>query len=159
AEARRPADAEAGLEQGPTMFKGFAYEGAGMALSMLDALPGGGRRHVAQFLQGRADLHGYMVYGGVGWAMAPPPRVSWSTRYAGDPVLRWLTLDGYGFHQAYFRTRRYVHEKLRHDAFPWPGDSPAWYPARVIDQGVGRAMWFVAGTDVERLHTMVQRFA
>ena len=50
------------------------------------------------------DEHVYMAYVGVGWAMARLPRVLWSRLYAPDPLLRWLVLDGYGFHQAYFRT-------------------------------------------------------
>jgi hypothetical protein len=151
AEASRPRDAEAGLETVPEGFRGFAYEGAAMALAVRDGLPAGGRRHVAEFLEGSAAAHIYMAYVGVGWAMARLPRLRWSTLYAPDPLLRWLVLDGYGFHQAYFRTAQYVHGRYQHDRFPWPGDSPAWYSNRAIDQGVGRATWFVCGTDAQRV--------
>ena len=159
AEAGAPTDAEAGLEAVPAAVRGFAYEGAAMAMAVRDGLPIGGRRHTERFLAGRADRHVYMAYVGIGWAMARIPKFRHSTLYAADPVLRWLILDGYGFHQAYFRTEQYVHDQYQAERLDWPGGGPPWYAKRVVDQGVGRAMWFVAGTDVDLLHTMVQRFA
>ena len=156
AEAKRPTDAEGPLEGVPAAFRGFAYEGAAMGLAMRDGLPGGGTRHVADFLRGRADRHVYMVYVGVGWAMARLPRFRWSTLHAPDPLLRWLVLDGYGFHQAYFATRRYVHGQFREERFPWPGGHP--YAANAIDQGIGRASWFVGGTDPAVVADLFARF-
>ncbi|GAB3834732.1 DUF1702 family protein [Dactylosporangium cerinum] len=158
AEAAHDLDAEVGLEGVPAPFRGFAYEGAAMGFGVRDGLPLGGTRHVETFLTGRAARHVYMAYVGVGWAMARLPRLRWSTLHAPDPLLRWLVLDGYGFHQAYFKTDRYVHQHYREVDFPWPVGGPAGYAARVIDQGVGRAMWFVGGTDAERVHEMIQRF-
>jgi hypothetical protein len=158
AEARTPVEAEEELERIPTRFKGFAYEGAAMAFAILDALPFGGRRRVSTFLSGRGGDHVYMAYVGVGWAMARLPRFRWSTLYAADPLLRWLVLDGYGFHQAYFRTKRYVDEQFQETAFPWPAAGPRWYARRVIDQGIGRAMWFVGGTDPDLVATMIDKF-
>nr|WP_246278823.1 DUF1702 family protein [Phytohabitans rumicis] len=157
AEARTTDDAEMRLEQIATRFRGFAYEGAAMGFAIRDALPFGGG-NIAKFLAGRGQAHVYMVYVGVGWAMARLPRMLWSRIAPADPVLRWLALDGYGFHQAYFRTQRYVHERYHHDRFPWPVDGPSWYASRVLDQGVGRAMWFVCGTDPALLAKTIARF-
>jgi hypothetical protein len=158
AQARVPTDAEFGLETIPRRFRGFAYEGAAMGFAMRDGLPGGGTDHVARFLTGRADAHIYMAYVGVGWAMARLPRFRWSKLYAPDPLLRWLVLDGYGFHQAYFHTRRYVFEQYREPAFPWPAEGPRWYADKVIDQGIGRATWFVGGADPRRVGELLDRF-
>ena len=158
AESRIAVDAEEGLETIPTRFRGFAYEGAAMALAVRDGLPGGRHDHVARFLAGRADAHVYMVYVGVGWAMARVPRFRWSSLYAPDPLLRWLVLDGYGFHQAYFHTRRYVHEQYREPRFPWPADGPRWYADRAIDQGIGRACWFVGGADPRTVAGLLDAF-
>jgi enediyne biosynthesis protein E3 len=158
AQARTPADAEERLEGVAAPFRGFAYEGAAMAFAVLDALPFGGSRRVETFLAGRGADHVYMAYVGVGWAMARVPRFRWSKLYAPDPLLQWLVLDGYGFHQAYFHTQRYVHQQFREPRFPWPVGGPRWYADRAIDQGIGRAMWFVGGTDVDLVATMIDKF-
>ncbi|MEV0155847.1 DUF1702 family protein [Micromonospora sp. NPDC050686] len=154
----RPADVEAELAALSDTYRGFAFEGAGMAMGVLDGLPVGHGHHVRDFLTGPGDPHIYMVYVGVGWAMARLPRFRWSRLYAPDPLLRWLVLDGYGFHQAYFHTRRYVHEHFREEHFGWPVDGPSWHASRVIDQGIGRATWFVGGADPERVAALLNGF-
>jgi enediyne biosynthesis protein E3 len=158
AEASSPAAAEGRLEGVPRQFRGFAYEGAAMGFAIRDALPFGAGRNVARFLAGRGGDHIYMAYVGIGWAMARLPRFRWPDSNAFDPLLRWLVLDGYGFHQAYFRTRRYVHEQYQDPPFPWPQGNQRWYASRAIDQGIGRAMWFVAGTDPERVAATIEEF-
>ncbi|MFD8533608.1 DUF1702 family protein [Streptosporangium canum] len=160
AEARSPAEAEEWLEQVPRQFRGFAYEGAGMAFTILDAMPvgGGGGGKLAGFLAGRGNDHIYMVYVGIGWAMARLPRFLWPKSSTLDPLLLWLVHDGYGFHQAYFRTQQYVHEQYQAPGFPWPADDPTSYANRAIDQGIGRALWFVNGTDGDRVASMIEGF-
>jgi len=158
AAAATTAEADAELAKLPRRFRGFAYEGAAMAMAVRDGLPVGGTRHVERFLEGEGAKHVYMVYVGVGWAMARVPRFRWSRMYTRDPLLRWLVLDGYGFHQAYFRTGKYVHEQYQEVDFPWPGPGWSSYAARVIDHGIGRAMWFVGGTDVQRVADLVDAF-
>jgi hypothetical protein len=159
AAASSTADADAGLETVPPRFRGFAYEGAAMGMAVRDGLPIGGTRHVERFLRGEGAKHVYMVYVGVGWAMARVPRFRWSRMYTADPLLRWLVLDGYGFHQAYFRTGKYVRQQYQESNFPWPGPEWSWYADKVIDQGIGRAMWFVGGTDVDRVGDLIESFA
>ncbi|MGI8665200.1 MAG: DUF1702 family protein [Jatrophihabitans sp.] len=158
-EARVPAEAEERLEKIPPQFRGFAYEGAGMGFAVLDGLPFGGR-NLSRFLEGKAQDHVYMVYVGVGWALARLPRFRWAKASAAatDPILRWLVLDGYGFHQAYFHTDRYVGQQYQEPNFPWPAGGPTSYASRVIDQGIGRAIWFVGGTDPERATTLIDAF-
>jgi hypothetical protein len=159
----RPDDVETELAALPEMYRGFAFEGAGMAMAVLDGLPVGHTHHVRDLLAGPGDPHVYMVYVGVGWAMARVPRFRWPKLYAPDPLLRWLVLDGYGFHQAYFRTRAYVHEHFRAENFRWPAadslvDGPAGHADRVIDQGIGRATWFVGGADPDRVAALLDAF-
>ncbi|GAA4197038.1 DUF1702 family protein [Streptosporangium oxazolinicum] len=156
-ESRTPAEAETRLEEVPARFRGFAYEGAGMGFAVLDGMTFSGLRRVKTFLGGRGGRHNYMVYVGVGWAMARLPRFLWPRSESLDPLLLWLVHDGYGFHQAYFHTERYVHRQAREDRFSWPAGQDA-YAARAIDQGVGRALWFVGGTDVDRVVQLVERF-
>lgn len=159
AEAGTPAEAGGRLEQVPSKYRGWSYEGATMAFAIRDGLPFGKSSNVSRFMAGPAVNQIYIAYVGVGWAMARLPRFRWSALSAPDPLLRWLVLDGYGFHQAYFRTGKYVHRQHRESDFPWPADGPAWYASRVIDQGIGRALWFVCGTDVDRVAATIGAFA
>lgn len=157
--SRTTQEAEAGLEDVEAPYRGFAYEGAAMGFAVRDGLPLGRTDHVRRLLAGGGDRHIYMVYVGVGWAMARVPRFRWSKLTAPDPLLRWLALDGYGFHQAYFHTRRYVYEQYREPNFPWPRGGPRWYADRVIDQGIGRASWFVGGADARVVAGLLDAFA
>ncbi|MFC4586692.1 DUF1702 family protein [Sphaerisporangium corydalis] len=158
AEARTPAEAEERLEQIPPRFRGFAYEGAGMGFAVLDATPLSRGPKVQRFLEGKGGDQIYLIYVGVGWAMARLPKFLWPKLHLPDPLLRYLALDGYGFHQAYFSTDKYVRGQYQDPHFPWPADAPAGYANRVIDQGIGRAMWFVGGTDVEVVTKMIREF-
>jgi hypothetical protein len=160
AEARTLEEATGRLEAVPVRFRGFAYEGAAMGFAVRDALfPGGGR--FDRFLAGPGDPHVYMAAIGLGWAMARMPKFRWPKSRTVDPLLRWLVLDGYGFHQAYFHTGRYVHQHVQQRPFPWPdGASPAEraYADRAIDQGIGRALWFVGGTDPDLVAALIGGF-
>ncbi|TQM84385.1 uncharacterized protein DUF1702 [Saccharothrix saharensis] len=113
------------------------------------------------FLTGRARAHDYMVHVGIGWAPARVPGFRWSavTANVTDELVQWLVLDGYGFHQAYFHPDRYVRGQYRERRFPWPAGGPGWYVDRAIDQGIGRALWFVAGTDPAVAADLIDGFA
>jgi enediyne biosynthesis protein E3 len=160
-EARTPADAEGPIEEQVTdWLRGFAYEGAGMGLAMLDGLPFGRTDNVRTFVElpvGRR--YQYLVYVGIGWAMARLPRFRWPRAADLDPVLAPLVLDGYGFHQAYFRTARYVDGHYQNPNFPWPGGKHGWYANRAIDQGIGRALWFIGGTNPDLVGDLVEGYA
>jgi enediyne biosynthesis protein E3 len=157
-EARDQAEARDLLEAVPAPWRGFAYEGAGMGAAVLDGLPFGRSDNVRSLLEGSGDRHIYMIYVGIGWAMARLPRLRWPSAASFDPLLRGLVLDGYGFHQAYFHTDRYVHQQYRQLPFAWPDDATARHSHHTVDQGIGRALWFVGGTDVETVTTLIERF-
>lgn len=144
------------LESVPRAYRGFAYEGAGMGAVVHDALPGHGGR-LEGLLAGEGRRHVYMVYVGIGWAMARLPRLLWPDVERTDPLLRWLILDGYGFHQAYFRTQSYVRTPHVRHPFSWAG-GPDDYAARAIDQGIGRALWFVGGTDADVVTDLIASY-
>jgi hypothetical protein len=150
-------------------YRGFAYEGAAMALTIRDVLsPVPGNTLTETFLagpgydDGPGSKHLFMAYLGIGFALGRLPRALWrralpeQSRLADHPSLRWLILDGYGFHMAFFHHRKWVDRQYTARTYPWPG--PADYTNRVVDQGIGRAMWFVHGGNVERLLTSVGGF-
>jgi len=142
----------------PTRYRGFANEGAAMAFALRDALPMGRHDHLSRYLVSGGDAHVYMALIGAGWAMARLPRMLWSRVMPSDPLLNWLALDGYGFHQAYFHTGRYVHDHYRDDGFRWPADRTGQYANRAIDLGIGRALWFVGGSDATVVAELVEGY-
>jgi hypothetical protein len=149
-------DMEASLETIDQPFRGFAYEGCSMALAVRDALRPGRPHWVRDFIAGPAAPHVYMAHVGVGWAMARLPAMRWRAIMPEDEVLRWLALDGYGFHQAYFHTSKYVTGQHQDRIPVW---EPASYASRAIDQGIGRALWFVNGSDVRAVAATINGFA
>jgi hypothetical protein len=130
--------------------RGFAYEGAAMGLTGLDCVLPGKNRFQA-YLSSAGGAHIYMVHIGAGEALARLRRKP--ERYLSrlDPVLGWLALDGYGFHEGFFKQRRY----LEGQAFP---KHLSAYGRRIFDQGLGRVIWFLKGANVERVVAAVNAF-
>lgn len=144
-----PGRLAARLEEVEPELRGFAYEGAAMALTLSDyfSLGGGGRWR--RFLEGPGRDHEYMIYVGAGWAMARLPRRRVEAFEEGAPLLRWLVIDGYGFHEGYFHFRRYEGGRA-------PKGLPEGYALRVFDQGLGRSLWFVECADAGRLGRTIE---
>jgi hypothetical protein len=144
---------------GPEL-RGFAYEGATMALTIRDSVSGGRTR---ELLLGPGRPHVFLAYIGIGFAMARLPRGLWRqvlpdlSPIPYHPVMSWLAVDGYGFDRAYFATRRWVDEQRVPRPYPWAG-CPGYFP-RAFDQGVGRALWFIHGGVPEGVAAAVGRFA
>jgi hypothetical protein len=131
--------------------RGFAYEGAGMALTLLDAFQPWRQPRLAAYLEGPAAPHTYLAHVGVGWAWAKLPGRLERRLARLDPIFRWLALDGYGFHQGFFHWPRAVAAQ----------QVPArvrGYGRRAFDQGLGRSLWFVEGARVERIAATLGRF-
>ena len=144
------ADLAAGLDRLPPEFRGFAHEGAGMALALLDTLAPW-RRRLRAYVTGAGEHQHYIVAVGAGWALAKLPVAPRAVMRWLDPVLGWLALDGYGFHEGFFRwpravTRQRVPGKLR------------GYARRGFDQGLGRSLWFVRGAHPRRVAATIGGF-
>ncbi|HET8642995.1 MAG TPA: DUF1702 family protein [Pseudonocardiaceae bacterium] len=141
--------------------RGFAFEGATMAFTILDAMGGGHRTR--DLLAGEGQRHIFLAYIGIGFAMAKLPRMLWrkvlpdldGTPY--HPTMSWLAVDGYGFDLAYFHTKRWVQEQRVPAPYPWDG-APDYFH-RAVDQGIGRALWFMNGGVVPDVSAALRRFA
>ena len=138
-----------------TEFCGFAYEGAAMALVLKDHLFAWRRDRLHRFLVGRGANHVYMAHVGAGWALA---RLPWLRRRPArfvarlDPLLGWLAIDGYGFHEGFFYARRTIARQARPSHL-------FGYALRAFDQGLGRSLWFVTGADIDLLASTIAGFA
>lgn len=141
------------VEEIDVAHQGFAFEGAGLALTLLDTvLPLlTTQSRLQRFLDGPAVPHAYIVHIGSGWILGHLPLSPQRLLRRLDPFFGWLAIDGYGFHEAFFRPRRtvrdhFVPRRLR------------GYARRVFDQGVGRGLWFFEAADPERIRTMIDAF-
>jgi hypothetical protein len=142
-----PALADA-LHALPRDLHGFAFEGASMALTLLDFLTPWARTRWRWLVAGDGAPHVYLCFVGAGWAMARlhvhhVPH--WIAQV--DPILAPLACDGYGFHQAFFHPQEYV--RLQ---------KAAGRNARDYDAGIGRSLWFVEGADPARIAATIARF-
>ena len=133
--------------------RGFAYEGAGMALTLLDGLSLSKKhQRFLRFVSGPGKSHIYLLYVGAGWAFA---RLPWMRRNIEsrirklDPIVSSLAIDGYGFHENYFHWQSDLQPKilrLSEDA------RHAFY------QGLGRSLWFIQGADVSAITKSIAAF-
>lgn len=131
-------------------WRGFAFEGAAMGLAILDGVAPW-RHRVQAFLKGPGAAHQYMVHVGVGWAIARLHRSIPRAIQSYDPLLRWLILDGYGFHEGYFFWQRSVQQHQIPSGL-------TGYTRHAFDQGLGRSLWFVKCADVAQIATTIARF-
>lgn len=131
---------------------GFAYEGAGMGIAALDIMaPWKNRLQAFVGPGGPAAAHIYPIYVGVGLALARLRRNPERFLIRLDPLLNWVIVDGYGFHEAFFSWRRTVEEQVTPAHF-------SSYALRLFDQGMGRAIWFASGALLERVTTIIATF-
>jgi hypothetical protein len=134
--------------------RGFAFEGAGMALALLDQLqPKSGNRW-QKLLAGGGVEHLYVLHVGYGWAVARLPWLRWRLKHLlcqFDPLLRWLVVDGLGFHQGFFYWQKCWSLRQREQ-------SRAGYFGRAFDQGLGRSLWFRGGATVGWISNAIAEF-
>jgi enediyne biosynthesis protein E3 len=150
-ETDEPAPLAAALAEVAPEDRGFAYEGAAMMLAILDRIGLWKRDRFARFLSGPAAPHIYMAYAGYGWALARLPFPIEPALQRLEPDLCWLAIDGYGFHEGFFHWR----DAVDRQAVP---RRVRGYGRRAFDQGLGRSLWFVEGTDVERITRTIESF-
>lgn len=134
-----------------TDLRGFAFEGAAMGLALLDCFTPWRKDRWRTFTEGLAESHIYMMHVGLGWALARLRRSVTPYLSRLDPLLGWLVVDGYGFHEGYFGWPRYVEQRV----IP---ASLNGYEKRVFDQGLGRSIWFVKGANVAAVASAINAF-
>jgi hypothetical protein len=107
---------------------------------------------LTEFMEGEGKRHIYMLHVGAGWTCARLPWLRWRIEAVirkFDPVLRWLVMDGYGFHQGYFHFKTPLNSaisRLSMDA------------RHVFYQGLGRSLWFVHGCDLHQISKTISGF-
>lgn len=134
---------------------GFAFEGVGLYLAVLDVLIPGKRRHLDRYLKGAGEPHDYIIAVGAGFAFA---RIPWGLRVMDDylktldPLIAWCVPCGYGFHQGFFHHRQFVDA-----AEPFPRSFSS-LTRQLVDSGLGRSLWWVKGADPGSIAAAIHRF-
>ena len=141
------------LESVDLEWQGFAYEGAAMAFVLLDYLTPWRKNRWRSFVNGAGAKHIYMVHVGAGWAFARLPLNIKRAMVKLDPLLCWLAIDGYGFHDGFFHWSRYITNQEP------PPKKLSGYACHAFDQGLGRGLWFIKGIDVEEIAKTISSFA
>lgn len=158
-----PDDLRRRLDMLDTRLRGFGYEGATMALTVRDAMAAGRGHRTRDLLSGPGRPHTFLTYIGIGFAMARLPRRLWGgvlpdlTGTPYYPTMSWLAVDGYGFDRAYFDTANVVDRQRRPAPYPWQGH-PGYFP-HAVDQGIGRALWFIHGGVPDDVIAALRAFA
>jgi hypothetical protein len=133
-------------------FLGFAFEGAAMSARILDFInPLSSRNNINKLFNSfMGNKHEYLLYVGIGWAIARLPfKKKIMSKY--KVFLYPLIIDGIGFHQGYFYTKKttnsqYVPEYIsQHDQ-------------AAFDQGVGRSLWFSQGGNAWQIAKVINKF-
>ncbi len=131
--------------------RGFAYEGAGTGLAALDCvLPW--KNRTLSFLQGPGAHYLYAVHIGAGLALARLRRNPERFLPRLDPLMGWMAVDGYGFHEGFFARRRFVRQQHMPAHLSPQG-------RRAFDNGLGRAIWFLSGGDIAKVIDTIGTFA
>jgi len=134
---------------------GFAFEGVGLYLAMLDILIPGKPDRLDSYFKGAGEHHDYIVAVGAGFAVA---RIPWGLRVMDsylrtlDPLIAWCVPCGYGFHEGFFHHKRFV------DGAAAPPASLSPLGKQLFDSGLGRSLWWVKGADPSRIDAAINRF-
>jgi hypothetical protein len=137
------------IDQAERHRRGFAVEGAAMGCAIADAVMLGGQR-LKTWLRLNEPAYTYLAHVGAGWALARVPWRRQAILRECNPIHFWLVFDGLGFHDTYFAPKRALSgwRRMRRG-----------YEAQAYDQGVGRAVWFIAGGNSERAIDAISHFA
>jgi hypothetical protein len=132
---------------------GFAHEGVGMCLTLLDAFRD--HRRIPRFFEHCRGSYDIFVTLGIGFALARAPWVPGGVEARAaklEAPYDGMVLNGYGFHEACFKSGGALHKT------PKPRGQSA-SGLRCFDHGLGRAMWFMCGGSPERIQAELAGFA
>jgi len=132
--------------------RGFAYEGVGVALTVLDYLTPW-RKQFRDFVRVTEDQYLIPVYIGAGLALGRmnSRRTEQFVHEQEHPVFRWMVMDGFGFYKGFYTPQPWI-ERQKVPAHLGP------YARRVFDQGLGRGIWFARDENIDRVAATIAAF-
>ena len=130
------------------------YEGAAMGLTILDLLTPWKKDRWQTLLEGNGAPHKFVMHVGMGMGIARLNQRIGNRLQKLDPLLRWLVIDGYGFHHGYCNSKQFVRKQARAG-----GRVRCSFSSRVFDQGLGRAIWFVEAGCPQNIAKAIKKFS
>jgi len=133
-------------------YRSVAFEGASMGVALRNSMD-----TWKQYAKA-AEKHGTQVHIGLGWAIAQPPKSPKggldlaSTLSEIEPALQVKVLDGFGYWNGLFQRRA----TIRTQQIP-ENITPEFQAG--FDQGVGRAIWYVAKGEIAKLVNIINHFS
>ena len=131
--------------------RGFAYEGIGMAMTLIDYFTPWNRHRLQNLLSRSGDSYSDLVHVGAGFAMAVLPGGVDVFLDQMNPMQRWLAIDGLGCYHGMFLWQRSVQQH----------SVPKYltgYARRAFDQGLGRSIWFSLSADIAAISHAIDAF-
>lgn len=129
--------------------RGFAFEGVGTALAQRQVQT---RQNVVEaFANGPGAAYETYIYVGMGLMIGKSGIPLEPHLAALNSSRAWLVIDGYGFEHGLSHWR----ECLEAQTIP---PLLTGFACRVFDQGLGRSIWFIDGTDAERIPKTIAAF-
>jgi enediyne biosynthesis protein E3 len=142
---------ESTLEAIDPNLQGFACEGIGMAMTIIDYTTPWNRSRLKAFAEGAGAPHSDLVHVGAGFAMAIIPGGVSTFLPKMNPMQRWLSIDGLGCYHGMFNWKDSVENHL----------IPRYltgYAVRAFDQGLGRSIWFGHSANIDAIVGTINAF-
>jgi enediyne biosynthesis protein E3 len=135
----------------PANLLGFALEGVGTGLALRDLVAPTEQKRIEAFVKGSGSVYQNFVYVGLGLMLGKKKLPIEPYLESLIPSKSWLVLDGYGFQHGFTHWQDYLQGQ------PIP-ETLSGYACQVFDQGMGRSIWFIDGTDVTRIPQTIAGF-
>lgn len=130
--------------------RGFAYEGVGMGLIMIDYTSLGRESKFQKFVDQNPNQSS-LAHIGVGFAMSVLNRDIEKSLAPLDPMQRWWAMDGYGFYNGIFKWKQTTEKQI-------VPKKVSGYALRAFDRGLGRSIWFLFSADISKIVNQLQKF-
>ncbi|NEZ63615.1 DUF1702 family protein [Leptolyngbyaceae cyanobacterium CCMR0082] len=129
--------------------RGFAYEGAGMGLAIIDLSRNKGL--IPKFLKAEGANYSELIHIGIGCAIAVLKKELEPKLKEIEPMQRWWLPDGFGFFTGIYKWEETVDEQLI------PSQIKG-HSLRAFDRGLGRRMWFAFSGDPKAIANTISTF-
>ncbi|MDJ0697857.1 MAG: DUF1702 family protein [Mastigocoleus sp. MO_167.B18] len=130
--------------------RGFAYEGAGMGLAMIDYTSFSKESKLQKFVDENPNYK-ILAHIGAGLAIAALNRDIEKSLALMNPMQRSWVIDGYGFYNGIFKWKQSVQKQI-------VPKKVTGYARQAFDRGLGRSLWFYFAGNIDRIVGQLQKF-